>query len=112
MILNCMSFHRLMAKLAILTCLFLVPIAFADSPGLPGVGDAIQERISKNEIAGAVTVVVTRDKILHLETTGFADVAAKKPMTPDSLFWIASMTKPITGTAILMLQGEGKLNVA
>src|SRR4026209_2397045 len=32
-------------------------------------------------------------------------------MTPDSLFWIASMTKPITGTAILMLQDEGKLKV-
>jgi len=68
--------------------------------------------ISKNEIAGAVTVVVARDKILHLEATGLADVAARKPMASDSLFWIASMTKPITGTAILMLQDEGKLNVA
>src|SRR5712691_6158669 len=112
MILNCMSFHRLMAKLAIPVCLFLARVAFADSPRLPGVGDAMQEMIAKNEIAGAVTVVVTKDKLLHLETTGFCDVAAKKPMMPDSLFWIASMTKPITGTAILMLQDEGKLNVA
>ena len=72
----------------------------------------MQEMIAKNEIAGAVTVVVTKDKILHLESTGFADVAAKRPMTPDTLFWIASMTKPITGAAILMLQDEGKLNVA
>src|SRR6266550_2645907 len=112
MILNCMSCHRPMAKLAIPVCLFLVPIAFADSPRLPGVGDAMQEMISKNEIAGAVTVVVTKNKILHLEATGFCDVAAKKPMMPDSLFWIASMTKPITGTAILLLQDEGKLNVA
>jgi CubicO group peptidase (beta-lactamase class C family) len=103
---------NLMAKLAIPASLVIVPIALADSPKLAGVGDAMQELISKNEIAGAVTVVVTKDKILHLETTGFADVAAKKPMTPDSLFWIASMTKPITGTAILMLQDEGKLNVA
>src|SRR6185503_10011949 len=67
---------------------------------------------AKNEIAGAVTVVVTKDRILHLESTGFADVDAKRPMTPDTLFWIASMTKPVTGTAILMLQDEGKLNVA
>ncbi len=72
----------------------------------------MQEMIAKNEIAGAVTVVVTKDKILHLESTGCADVAAKRPMTPDTLFWIASMTKPITGAAILMLQDEGKLNVA
>ena len=72
----------------------------------------MQEMIAKNEIAGAVTVVVTKDKVLHLETTGFADVAAKRPMTPDTLFWIASMTKPVTGVAILMLQDEGKLKVA
>ena len=72
----------------------------------------MQEMVVKNEIAGAVTMVVTRDKILHLETIGFADVAAKKPMTPDTLFWIASMTKPITGTAILMLQDEAKLSVS
>src|SRR5256884_5775968 len=86
--------------------------AFADGPKLPGIGAAMQEMIAKNEIAGAVTVVVTKDKLLHLESTGLADVAAKRPMTPDTLFWIASMTKPITGTAMLMLQDEGKLNVA
>ena len=71
----------------------------------------MQEMIGKNEIAGAVTVVVSKDKVLHLETTGFADVAAKRPMSPDTLFWIASMTKPVTGVAILMLQDEGKLTV-
>jgi CubicO group peptidase (beta-lactamase class C family) len=86
--------------------------AFAEAPKLSGVGAAMEAMIAKNEIAGAVTVVVTKDKVLHEESTGFADVAAKKPMTSETLFWIASMTKPITGTAILMLQDEGKLNVA
>ena len=85
--------------------------AFADAPKLPGIGDAIQDSMAKNEIAGAVTVVMGKDKLRHLEGTGFADVAAKKPMSPDTLFWIASMTKPITGVAILMLQDEGKLKV-
>lgn len=86
--------------------------AFADGPKLPGVAAAMQELISKSEIAGAVTVVVSKDTVLDLEAVGFADVAAKKPMLSDTLFWIASMTKPITGVAILMLQDEGKLNVA
>src|SRR5207244_12775498 len=72
----------------------------------------MQQLIAKNEIAGDVTVVVARDKIVHLETTGLADVASKKPMTVDTLFWVASMTKPITGTAILMLQDQGKLAVS
>ena len=103
---------RRFAILALFTALCAALPAFADGPKLPGIGAAMQEMIAKNEIAGAVTVVVTKDKLLHLESTGFADVAAKKPMTPDTLFWIASMTKPITGTAILMLQDEGKLNVA
>jgi CubicO group peptidase (beta-lactamase class C family) len=104
--------HRLIAALALPISLLAVPIAKADMPKLPGVGDAMQALVAKNEIAGAVTVVVSKDKVLHLETTGFADAAAKKPMAPDSLFWIASMTKPITGTAVLMLQDEGKLKVS
>ena len=86
--------------------------AFADAPKLPGIGATMQELIAKNEIAGSVTVVVTKDKCIHLESTGFADVAAKRQLAPDTLFWIASMTKPITGAAILMLQDEGKLNVS
>src|SRR2546428_7757784 len=104
--------HSQLANFALATALFAALPAFADGPKLPGIGAAMQEMIAKNEIAGAVTVVVTKDKFLHLESHGLADIAAKKPMTPDTLFWIASMTKPITGVAVLMLQDDGKLNVA
>jgi CubicO group peptidase (beta-lactamase class C family) len=86
--------------------------SFAATPKLPGVGAAMEQMVAKNEIAGAVTVVVTKNKVLHVESTGFADSAAKRPMTSDTLFWIASMTKPITGVAILMLQDEGKLKIS
>jgi CubicO group peptidase (beta-lactamase class C family) len=67
--------------------------------------------IANHEIAGAVTVIVDRNGIRHLGCIGDADIAARKPMTPDTLFWIASMTKPVTGVAVLMLQDEGKLSV-
>ena len=103
-----MSLYRLPVILALSATLS----AFAEEPKLPGVGAAMQEMIAKNEVAGAVTAVVTKNKILHFETTGYADVAAKRPMASDTLFWIASMTKPITGAAILMLQDEGKLHVS
>ena len=83
----------------------------AEPPKLPGVGAALQEQIDRHEIAGAVTMVVSKDRVLHLETTGLADMAAHKPMQADTVFWIASMTKPITATAVLMLQDEGKLDV-
>src|SRR2546428_1473897 len=104
--------HSQLANFALAAALCVALPAFADGPKLPGIGAAMQEMIAKNEIAGAVTVVVTKDKPIHLKSTAFADVAAKRPMTPDTLFWIASMTKPVTGAAVLMLQDEGKLNVA
>ena len=84
----------------------------AQAPRLPAIGAALEEMIAKNEIAGAVTAVVSRDRVLHLQATGLADVASKRPMTPEALFWIASMTKPVTGVAVLMLQDEGKLSVS
>jgi CubicO group peptidase (beta-lactamase class C family) len=99
---------RLVAGLVVL----FVGSTLVAAPKLPGIGTAMEEMIAKNEIAGAVTAVVTKDKVLHLEGTGMADVAAKKAMSPDTVFWVASMTKPVTGVAILMLQDEGKLKVS
>ena len=107
-----MHIHLSLAGLALVAPLSVALSAAAATPKLPGVGAAMQEMIAKSEIAGAVTVVVKKNKVIHFESTGFADIAAKKPMTSDTLFWIASMTKPVTGTAILMLQDDGKLNVA
>jgi CubicO group peptidase (beta-lactamase class C family) len=68
--------------------------------------------IEHREISGAVTVVVSRDRTLHCSATGLSDIAAQTPMTPGTLFWIASMTKPITATAVLMLQDEVKLSLS
>ena len=58
-----------------------------------------------------MTLVATPERIVHLDATGKADIGEGKPMLPDTIFWIASMTKPITATAVLMLQEEGKLSV-
>ena len=49
--------------------------------------------------------------MLSLEAVGYADVAAKKPMRTDALFWIASQSKPITATALMMLVDEGKVRL-
>lgn len=78
---------------------------------LPGIDAAMRSAIAQHEVAGAVTVVVTKDKVLHLDAMGFADVESKKEMSPDTVFWIASMTKPVTAVAVLMLQDQGKLKV-
>ncbi|MEI6083196.1 MAG: serine hydrolase domain-containing protein [Verrucomicrobiota bacterium] len=78
----------------------------------PTIAGALQPFVDRHSLAGAVTLVATKDKIVDVTAVGFADIAAQKPMQPDSLFWIASMTKPMTTTALLLLLvDEGKLSV-
>ncbi len=81
------------------------------SDRLQRINQMIQRRIDAGELAGAVTLVARRGKIAHFEAQGVADLDSKKPMTKDSLFRIASMTKPITGVAIMMLVEEGKVRL-
>jgi CubicO group peptidase (beta-lactamase class C family) len=83
----------------------------ADPAALAKIAPRMQQFVDDKQIAGAVTLIALRGKIVHLDAVGWADIAAKRPMTRDNLFAIASMTKPITATAILILQDEGKLSV-
>ncbi len=78
---------------------------------IPAVNERMKGFVDSKEISGAVTLVADGEKILHLAATGFSDIEKKAPMAEDTLFWIASMTKPITGTAVMMMQDEGKLSV-
>ena len=78
---------------------------------IQAVTKAMQGAVDRDEVSGAVTLVTSPDKILHMSAVGLSDVAAGQPMREDGLFWIASMTKPLTASAILMLQDEGKLSV-
>ena len=72
---------------------------------------AVQPFVDKHELAGAVMLVADKDKVLALESAGYADVAARKEMPANALFWIASQSKPITATALMLLVDEGKVNV-
>jgi CubicO group peptidase (beta-lactamase class C family) len=101
-----------MRFLSLMSGVFFATVVLASELNWPAVDTAMDDMIRKNEVAGAVTVVVNKDKVLHIGMHGYADIAAKKPMKPDTIFWIASMTKPITATAVLMLQDAGKLKVS
>jgi len=103
----CLSLAALLSAAA----LSLAAQPQGDVPEFPAVTSAMKECIAKKDVAGVVTLVATRDKILHCSAVGQADIAAAAPMRPETIGWIASMTKPVTATAILMLQDEGKLSV-
>lgn len=72
---------------------------------------ALQHFVDSDDISGAVTAVVGPDGIIALEAFGLADVAKKRSMGKDSMFWIASMTKPMTAMAVMMLVEEGKVKL-
>ncbi len=75
---------------------------------LPG---RMKEIVTRQEVPGIVSLVATPQGIVHLSAVGYADPLKKEPLRTDSIFWIASMTKPITATAVLMMKEEGKLSI-
>ncbi len=89
----------------------LLPCVSADDTPPKNVAAALQPFVDRHALAGAVTLVADKDKVLGVETVGFADMANQKPMQKDSLFWIASMSKPITAVALMMLVDEGKVKL-
>jgi CubicO group peptidase (beta-lactamase class C family) len=111
--------------IAFLTAILAVP-AFADEPipvahpeelgfapdRLNRITTAFQSYINGNEIPGAVVLIARNDKVAYFKAIGFRDREKKLPMTTDSIFRIASMTKPITSIAAMTLAEEGKLDLA
>jgi methyl acetate hydrolase len=86
------------------------------SPTLDGSGAAAIDRmfqaaVDKGEIPGVVAAVMNKDRILYLKAFGKRDVAKSVPMSTDTVFRIASMTKPVTSVGIMMLYEQGKLRL-
>ncbi len=80
-------------------------------PKIDGIDAAMQPFIDRGELSGVVTLVADDKAILHFSAIGQRNLAKHLPMRTDTIFWVASMTKPMTSTAIMMLQEEGKLSI-
>ena len=94
----------------------VVPVGTPEDVGLSAtrlqrINQVIQRAIDANEISGAVTLVSRRGQIAHFEAQGLMDIEAGTPMRKDTIFPIASMSKPITGVAVLMLVEAGKVRL-
>ena len=110
-------------KLLAYTCLLLfgvttlafgqgLPMAVPEAVGvsaerLERIRPVMQGYVDEGHLPGFLTVVARRGKIVHFETMGMRDVEDNKPVEPDTIFRIYSMSKPITSVAVMMLYEEG-----
>ena len=78
-------------------------------------GESIQAilgpAIEQQHLAGAIVLVTDVNGPLLVEAVGSADLATQRPMTRDAMFWIASMTKPMTAAALMILVDEGRVGL-
>lgn len=72
----------------------------------------MQGYVDRRDVAGIVTLVARHGKVAHFESVGYRDAEAKTPMTSDTIFRIASMTKPIVAAAALTLFEEGRFQLS
>jgi CubicO group peptidase (beta-lactamase class C family) len=101
-------------RLAVFLTAIFVPLSFGlaqTTVSLDSIPARMHDMIVANEVPGVVTVVATRGSVLRINAQGWADPEHKSFMRVDSIFWIASMSKPITAIAVLMLMEEGKLSL-
>jgi len=93
-----------------------IPVAKPEEVGLSSerlqrIRESVMRRIEAKDLAGAVTLVARKGKVVHFETHGVMDLETKRPMAKDTLFRLASTTKPVTAAAILIAMEEGKLSL-
>ena len=122
-----LSAMKIITRLMAATILFMLLVTIASAQGIPqaknpeAVGLSkdrlqrisawIQGDVDKGIVPGAVVMVLRKGKIAYFEAFGYRDREKKIPMTRDSVFRIASMTKPFTSLAIMMLAEEGKIQL-
>jgi len=118
---------KIIKQMMLVTLLFILVTSIASAQGIPkatrpeevGLSKERLQRISawiqgdvdKGIVPGAVVMVLRKGKIAYYEAFGYRDREKKIPMTRDSIFRLASMTKPFTSLAIMMLAEEGKIQL-
>ena len=71
----------------------------------------MRDAVERKDVPGVVTLVTNRERVLYQRAFGVADVATGRPLAPDALFRIASMTKPVTSLALMQLVEQGRIGL-
>ena len=80
-------------------------------PGAAAISTVLKSTTDRGDVPGVVVAVVNKDGVLYNEAAGKSSTLRNTPMTKDTIFNMASMTKPVTSVAIMMLVDEGKLKL-
>ncbi len=109
-----MKKHLLCASFLCLMAGLFVTASFAEgeSPVSPEVTGAMQPYLDSYKLACIIAIIADKTgRVLYKNLLGYADVEAKKPISEDNVFWVASMTKMFAGASIMMLVDEGKVSL-
>lgn len=93
------------------TMLLAAPAPAAENDPFAKITERMEQFVADGQLSGAVTLVGHEGQVVHLGAVGKADLEHDTPMATGSIFRIASMTKPITATAVMILAEEGKLSL-
>ncbi len=96
---------------AILFLMLFASRTHAASNTNPEITESMQRCVDEKQVSGVVTLAAHQGNVVHFEAVGKRDIERDEPMKKDTLFRLASMTKPFTVVALMMLVDEGKLGV-
>jgi CubicO group peptidase (beta-lactamase class C family) len=117
---------RIAVKRIVMICLLLLVVLPTTAATLPKakpedmgmsterlqrIDQMLERRIAAKQMAGAVAIVARKGKIVHLTAKGVMDLETKQPVTPATMFRVASMTKPVTSVAVMIMVEEGKVRL-
>jgi len=115
---------RWLARCVVLLIFIVAPVAWSQelptakpedvglsSEKLARIGPAVQALVDDQKVAGAITIIARRGKIVYFEAVGKRDVASGEPMERDTILRFYSMSKPITSVAVMMLVDDGKIGL-
>lgn len=108
------SFHPPAAAallLAVALSLQSISLPLQQQISVPALDAVLTAGIQQRWAPGVVAIVVNKERVVYLGAAGQMNVSGRKAMRTDTIFRIASMTKPVTAVAIMMLQEKGKLSV-
>ena len=100
-----------MKRILFTLAIVLSPLWGSSGQSASPLRETMESYVESRVIAGSVTIIASKDRVLSCEAVGHADIATQEVMRPDHLFWIASMTKPLTAVCVLQLQDEGLLTI-